>query len=163
MFNEKLHEHWLMLPQINALRNLRGDEHQQERKGVLGYIYPNTLTWVKIGYFSTSQEEASCHYLKRVLSAKLLQLCLTLCDPMDCSLPGSSVLCPGVGCHFLLQGIFQTQGSNRCLVCLLHWQVGFYHQRHLGTPEEDCLQIDQLRLCISFIYVTFCNYMECAQ
>ena len=23
--------------------------------------------------------------------AKLLQLCLTLCDPMDCSLPGSSV------------------------------------------------------------------------
>ena len=24
-------------------------------------------------------------------AAKLLQLCLTLCDPMDCSLPGSSV------------------------------------------------------------------------
>ena len=23
--------------------------------------------------------------------AKLLQLCLTLCDPMDCNLPGSSV------------------------------------------------------------------------
>ena len=23
--------------------------------------------------------------------SKLLQLCLTLCDPMDCSLPGSSV------------------------------------------------------------------------
>ena len=25
------------------------------------------------------------------VSAKLLHLCLTLCDPMDCSLPGSSV------------------------------------------------------------------------
>ena len=25
------------------------------------------------------------------LPVKLLQLCLTLCDPMDCSLPGSSV------------------------------------------------------------------------
>ena len=25
------------------------------------------------------------------MSAKLLQSCLTLCDPMDCSLPGSSV------------------------------------------------------------------------
>ena len=24
-------------------------------------------------------------------AAKLLQLCLTLCDPMDCSLPGSSI------------------------------------------------------------------------
>ena len=40
------------------------------------------------------------------------------CDPMDCSLPGSSVhgITPGkntgVGCHALLQGIFQTQGSN---------------------------------------------------
>ena len=26
------------------------------------------------------------------MSAKLLQLCLTLCDPMDCNPPGSSVL-----------------------------------------------------------------------
>ena len=27
----------------------------------------------------------------------------------------------GAGCHFLLQGIFPTQGSNLCLLCLLHW------------------------------------------
>ena len=46
------------------------------------------------------------------------QLCMTLCNPMYCSLPGSSVhgISPGknagVGCHFLLQGIFPTQGSN---------------------------------------------------
>ena len=26
--------------------------------------------------------------------------------------------------HFLLQGIFLTQGSNPRLLCLLHWQVG---------------------------------------
>ena len=46
------------------------------------------------------------------------QSCLTLCDPMDCNPPGSSV--PGdspdkdigVGFHALLQGIFPTQGSN---------------------------------------------------
>ena len=30
----------------------------------------------------------------------------------------------GVGCQTLLQGIFMTQGSNPCLLCLLHWQVG---------------------------------------
>ena len=30
----------------------------------------------------------------------------------------------GVGCHFLLQGIFPTQGLNPCLLNLLHWQVG---------------------------------------
>ena len=29
-----------------------------------------------------------------------------------------------VGCHALLQGIYPTQGSNLCLPCLLHWQVG---------------------------------------
>ena len=27
------------------------------------------------------------------------------------------------GCHFLLQGIFRTQGLNLYLLCLLHWQV----------------------------------------
>ena len=29
----------------------------------------------------------------------------------------------GVGCHFLLQGIFTTQGSNQHFLCLLHWQT----------------------------------------
>ena len=43
---------------------------------------------------------------------------MSLCDPRDCSLPGSSVHgdSPGknirVGCHDLFQGIFPTQGSN---------------------------------------------------
>ena len=49
-----------------------------------------------------------------------VQLYLTLCNPMDCSPPGSFVLCPwdipgknsGVHFHFLLQGIFPTKGSN---------------------------------------------------
>ena len=46
------------------------------------------------------------------------QSCLTLCDPMDCSLPGFSVHGDspgkyiGVGCHTFLQRIFPTQGSN---------------------------------------------------
>ena len=57
------------------------------------------------------------------------QSCLTLCNPTDCSLPGSSVYGilqaknTGVGCHFLLQGIFPTQGSNRHLLRLLPWQA----------------------------------------
>ena len=55
------------------------------------------------------------------------QLCLTLCDAMD----SARLLCPwdfpgkktGVGCHFLLQEIFQTQGWNPSLLSLLHWQA----------------------------------------
>ena len=42
--------------------------------------------------------------------------CLTLCDPVDCSPPGSSVHGTLQGeyrsCHFLLQGLFPTQGLN---------------------------------------------------
>ena len=43
----------------------------------------------------------------------------------------SRLLCPwdspgkntGVGCHTLSEGIFPTQGSNPCILCLLYWQV----------------------------------------
>ena len=58
------------------------------------------------------------------MPAKSLQLCPTLCDPMDSSLLGSSVhgdspgKNTGVGCHFLLQGIFPTQGLNLGLLGL---------------------------------------------
>ena len=45
------------------------------------------------------------------------QSCPTLCSPMNCSPPGSSPWDflgknTGVGCHFLLQGIFLTWGLN---------------------------------------------------
>ena len=51
------------------------------------------------------------------------QLCPTLRDPMDCNLPRASVhgIFPrkntGVGCHFLLQGIFPTKGFLQLLHC----------------------------------------------
>ena len=37
----------------------------------------------------------------------------------------------GVGCHFLLQGILPTQGSNPHL---LHWQAGSLPLSHQGSP-----------------------------
>ena len=33
----------------------------------------------------------------------------------------------GAGCHFLLQGIFPTQGSNPCPLLLLHCRQILYH------------------------------------
>ena len=62
--------------------------------------------------------------------AQSIQLCLILCDPMDCSLLGFSVhgdspgKNTGVGCHTLLQGIFLIQEANPRFLSLLHWQVG---------------------------------------
>ena len=39
--------------------------------------------------------------------------------PCPWDFPGENT---GVGCHFLLQGIFPTQRLNLCLLHLLHWQ-----------------------------------------
>ena len=41
----------------------------------------------------------------------------------------------GVGCHVLLQGIFLTQGLNRCLLHLLHWQADSLPVSHLRSPK----------------------------
>ena len=54
---------------------------------------------------------------------------------------GVYVLCPwdfpgkstGVGCHFLPQGIFLTQGSN---LRLLHWQADSLPLSHQGSPHR---------------------------
>ena len=75
------------------------------------------------------------------MCAKSLQWCLTLCDSMDCSPPGSSV--HGIlqaRIVVLVQGIFLTQGSNPSLLGLPEMAGGFlflfffYHQRCLGSP-----------------------------
>ena len=63
---------------------------------------------------------------------------LTLCNPMDCSLPGSSVHRDspgkniGVGCHALLQGIFPIQGSSPGLP---HCRQILYQLSHQGSPR----------------------------
>ena len=62
--------------------------------------------------------------------------------PQDYNLPGS---CPWefpgkdtrVSCHFLLQGIFLTQGLNTSLLCLLHCRLILYLLSHWGIPYVD--------------------------
>ena len=66
----------------------------------------------------------------------LIQSCPILVDPMN------RLLCHGIfqekilGCHFLLQGIFPTQGSNTHLLQLLHWQVDSLPLCHLGISSH---------------------------
>ena len=72
------------------------------------------------------------------LCVLVTQLCLTPCDTMDCSLPGSSVheiLQAKIlewGSHSLLRGIFPTQGSNRGIP---HWELILYCLNHQGSPR----------------------------
>ena len=70
---------------------------------------------------------------------------------MDCGPPGS--VCPwdspskntGVNSHALLQGIYPTQGSNPCLLCLLNWQVGSLSLVPTGKPKTAgaCVRLDE--------------------
>ena len=86
-------------------------------------------------------------YLDNVMGAQspcwhshsVTQSCPTLCFPVDCSPPGSSVhgdspgKNTGVGCHALLQGIFPTQGSTPGLPHGRRILYRLSHQRSLDV------------------------------
>ena len=108
-----------------------------------------TLGWQQFSFFESRMKEAKCGkmifkskflyavmrenqmyfqgprnlthmcFLRKLLAAKSLQSCPTLCNLMD-SMQSARLFCSwdspgkniGVGYHALLQGIFPTQGSN---------------------------------------------------
>ena len=78
----------------------------------------------------------------RACARSVAQSCPSLGHSMDCSPPGPSVCgisqarILGMRCHFLLQGIFPTQGWNPHL---LHWQAGSLPLSHLGSPRATIL------------------------
>ena len=92
------------------------------------------------------------HFCKMCLVA---QLCLTLCDPMDYSLPGFSIRGDspgkntGVGCHALLQEIFPTQGLNPGLL-LYRWIL--YCLSHQGSPHSVSWKHIQQVTCIKITW-----------
>ena len=90
--------------------------------------------------------------LSRDMMCLVTQWCPTLCNPMDCSPTGSSVLGDSpdkntrVGCHAFLQGTFPTQGWNSAL---LHCRRILYFLSHQGSPASDTLDN---------IFELFCKY-----
>ena len=73
--------------------------------------------------------------------SEVAQSCPTLCDPMDCSLLGSSVWnfpgkSTGVSCRFLLQGVFPT--GDRLNLGLPHCRQTVCHQSQHGSPSTQC-------------------------
>ena len=76
--------------------------------------------------------------MRSLSESEVAQSCPTLCNTMDCSPPGFFLRpwdFPGkstrVGCQFLLQGIFPTQGSNPDLP---HCRQTLYPLSHQGSP-----------------------------
>ena len=92
---------------------------------------------------------------------------------MDCSLPGSSVhgIFPGkstgVGCHFLLQETFLTQGLNpglphcrQMLYCLSHQGSPLAEEVNGGTDWESSIVIYTLGKCAQSC-PPLCGPMDC--
>ena len=81
---------------------------------ILNTIQLYTWSWEKAIWTNSLLKSTFCCAVPCLVA----QLCLALCEPTDCSPPGSSVhedpgRNTGVGCPALLQGIFPTQGSNQ--------------------------------------------------
>ena len=97
--------------------------------------------------------------------AQLLQPCLTLCDSMDCRLPGSSPWDSpgkntGVGCHAFLQGISPTQGSNLGLLHLLHFRWILYVELP-GKHKLDTYMFSIYNLLLELTPWFLCSFLLC--
>ena len=88
---------------------------------LLDYVTNSTGKYIFYGYLPSSL----LSFIHCVHAKSLQSDFLQPCGPQP-----SRLLCPwdspgkntGVGCHFLLQGVFPTQGSKLHLLSLLHWQ-----------------------------------------
>ena len=127
------------------LERLRINEQNSFSDRGMGFQITFLLERVQLIFFFFKQEIISWATTFLILwffkvwfltSRKLWSLCRCTCSVVsDYSWPNglgsAKLLCPWgfpgkntrVDCHFFLQGIFSTQGSN---LCLLHWQVDFF-------------------------------------
>ena len=77
-------------------------------------------------------------------SAQSLQSCLTLCDPMGCSLPGSSV-------HGILQEEYWSELPCRLPAALLDTGSNLYLQQLFWSDpvqNQDCLNLVKTVFCL---------------
>ena len=123
IYNEILLSHkkewnYAICRDMNGLRDCHTEWSRSEREKQILYIN----VWVCV-------ESKNIYYV--LFFAQSLQLCPTLCNPVD-TMKSTRLLCPWdspgkntrMSWHFLLQGIFPIQGSNPHLLHLLHWNEG---------------------------------------
>ena len=127
-----------------------GDLDKTEHVGKCNAIYMigkkrNKYSWWTFISYIFNYEKVTGLYIYEI-TLEPIQLCVYVrmlsyvqlfVTPQNCSqpwnFPGKNT---GVGCHFLLQGIFLIQGSNPRLLCLLHWQVGSLPLLHMRSQSQ---------------------------
>ena len=110
-----------------AILDPQGDGYSGEGPGSREEALNPSSTTIPILPRAAAQQAAATSQAKwSGLRQSFVQSCLTL---QPCGLSPVRLFCAwncpgkntGVGCHFLLQGILSTLGSNLCLSHLLHW------------------------------------------
>ena len=92
---------------------------------------------------ATAKTQHACSVMSNSLQPRELQPSRFLCP---WNFPGKNT---GVSCHFLLQGTFLTQGSNPCILCLLHslrligWIL--YNCITLGYKSFNLIEFQEVR------------------
>ena len=138
---------------------LTTDLHEENK------LYPETSTTFteRLERYNPSTGRVWKRYLLHCICS-VTQSCLTLCNPMDYSPSGSSVhgifqaRILGVGCHFLPQDIFPTQGSNPspCISCIgrqILYHTGRQILYHWATWEAPKLSLTvNLNLILKYGY-----------
>ena len=102
---------------------------------------------------------------------KLLQACLTLCDPVDCSPSGSSVHgdSPGKNTGKGWVAMPSSRGSSparnwiHASLCLLHWQVGSLPLVPPGSPQNTGVISHSLLQAIFLTQGSNLNLLHCKQ
>ena len=135
---------WIAMPSFRGSSWPRIEPASLMSPALAGRFFTTSTTWedqthgyrgkrgryiVKLGLCNPSMCMLVC------MCVLVTQSCPTLCNPMDWSPPGSFVhgdspgKNAGVGCHFLLQGIFLTQGLLN--LGLLYCRCLLYHLSHI--------------------------------
>ena len=121
-------------PRRRRRKRLNWMEKSYKRDSSWPNLHQPQITASKPSFRAIGIDSLSCQDVK--MKVLVAQSCLTLCNPTDCSLPGSSVhgilqaqILEWVDIPFL-QGIFPTQGLNPGL---LHSRQTLYHLSHQGS------------------------------
>ena len=120
------------------------------RRKTVGSIwtYSNVITYSQVDQKSWPKMRCSFYHFEAARSCLLLFSRWVVSHSLGVhGLRPSWLLCPwdspgkntGVGCHFLLQGIFPTQGLNQRLLHWMHRQADSLPLSHQGSPANEIL------------------------
>ena len=144
-------------PAIHYLcRSRPGDIWVRQHITSAAQVWPWLAWWFISSSFAPSWVFLCC--------TKSLQSCPTLCNPIDCSSPGSSV--DGVSRQEYWSGLpFSPPGDFPDPVCLLHWQAGSLPLAPPGRPvlllfiAHIFLTPEKCSFCFALVMVNMIKYL----